>query len=132
MSLFGFSAKSSSSSSTVNQDQRQVASEYGVNAAAGSNVNIAGVNQELLAQMYGAVAEGQVDSIKAIVGLGEKAFEGAADIFNKSSANAAQAWAGTLATGKELVQSPDKTTNETLKTLGIAGAVAVAVAFIFR
>lgn len=123
---------SSSKSSTANYDQRQVASESGINAGQGANVNVSGVDQELLSEMYGAIAESQVDSIKAIVGLGEKAFEGAADIFNKSSANAAQAWTGTLATGKELVQSPDKTTNETLKTIGIAGAVAMAAAFIFR
>lgn len=125
-----FSSKSSSS--TSNFDQRQVASESGINAGQGASVNISGVDQKLLSEMYGAMAESQVDSIKAIVGLGEKAFEGAADIFNKSSANAAQAWTGTLSTGKELVQSPDKTTNETLKTIGIAGAVAMAAAFIFR
>lgn len=123
---------SSSRSDTSNYDQRQVASESGINAGQGANVNISGVDQALLFEMYGAMAESQVDSIKAIVGLGEKAFEGATDMFSKSSANAAQAWTGTLATGKELVQSPDKTTNDTLKSIGIAGAVAVAAAFIFR
>lgn len=128
MSLFS----SKSSSSTANYDQRQVASESGINAAAGANVNISGVNQELLGEMYGAMAESQLDSIKAIVGLGEKALDGAADIFGKASSNAAQAWTGTLEQGKELAQSPDKTTNETLKTIGIAGAIAVAAAFIFR
>lgn len=123
---------SKTSSSTANYDQRQVASESGINAGQGAYVNVSGVDQALLSEMYGVVAESQVDSIKAIVGLGEKALEGAAEIFDKSSSNAAQAWTGTLETGKQLVQSPDKTTNDTLKAIGIAGAVAMAAAFIFR
>lgn len=82
--------------------------------------------------MMGAVAESQLDSVKAIVGLGAGALKDAADLYGKSSSNATQAWGATLEQGRALAQSPDKATNETLQKLGIALAIAVGAAFVFR
>lgn len=144
---------SESKSSTNNYDQRQVAEGQAINVGskgtfaqgsavtAGKNaaVNITSMDyrtQEVMGQLFGAVAETQSDAIKAIAGMGadviKQAGIDAREMYQQGSQNTAQAWGNTLEQAKELASNPSQDANQTLTKVAYAAAAALAAFALFK
>jgi hypothetical protein len=130
---------SSSKASTTNYDQRQVAEGEAINVGSGANVSISSMDyktQEVMGQLFGAVAESQVDAIKVIAGMGKdviaQAGIDAREMYQQGSQNTAQAWGNTLEQAKELASNPSQDTNQTLTKVAYAAAAALAAFALFK
>lgn len=130
---------SSSKSSTSNYDQRQIAEGEAINVGSGANVSITSMDyrtQEVMGELFGAVAETQVDAIKAIAGMGadviKQAGVDAREMYQQGSQNSAQAWGYTLDQAKALASNPSQDTNQTITKVAYALAAAVAAFALFK
>lgn len=130
---------SSSKASTTNYDQRQVAEGEAINVGSGANVAITSMDyrtQEVMGELFGAVAETQVDAIKAIAGMGrdviKQAGVDAREMYQQGSQNSAQAWGYTLDQAKALASNPSQDTNQTITKVAYALAAAVAAFALFK
>lgn len=137
MGFFGNDSKATTNN--YSYDQRQVAEGEAINVAAGSNLSITSMDyktQEVMAQLFGAVAETQTDAIKTIAGMGKDVIRQAGidarEMYQQGSQNTAQAWGNTLEQAKQLASNPSQDANATLTKVAYAAAAALAAYALFK